>query len=101
MNIFIDFTQEGPYSFKNHYDNLIIVKKINEYRTVLIDFNMKNLDKYNEKVNKQAALEYSITDNFDNTIKSVDNESILDNNNTAKLNISKKQKRKSNNNLKI
>ena len=101
MNIFIDFTQEGPYSFKNHYDNLIIVKKINEYRTVLIDFNMKNLDKYNEKVNKQAALEYSITDNFDNTIKSVDNESILDNNNTAKLNISNDQKKKSNNNLKI
>ena len=21
MNIFIDFTQEGPYSFKHHYDN--------------------------------------------------------------------------------
>ena len=71
MNIFIDFTQEGPYSFKNHYDNLIIVKKINEYRAVLIDFNMTNLDKFNEKINKQNALEDSIfTSNLDSTIKS-------------------------------
>ena len=75
MNIFIDFTQEGAYSFKNHYDNLFIVKKINEYRAVLIDFNMKNLDKYNEKINKLTSLEYSIDDNFENTLKSGENES--------------------------
>ena len=66
MNIFLDFTQENPYSFKNHYDNLIIVKKINEYRAVLIDFNMKNLDKFNEKINKQNALSDSIfTENIE------------------------------------
>ena len=81
FNIFIDFTQEGPYSFKNHYDNLIIVKKINEYRAVLIDFNMKNLDKYNEKINAKNALEYSINDNFENTIKSGENENENINNN--------------------
>ena len=70
MNIFLDFTQEGPYSFKNHYDNLIIVKKINEYRAVLVDFNMTNLDKFNEKISKQNALEDSIdTSNLDSTIK--------------------------------
>jgi len=73
MNIFLDFTQEGPYSFKNHYDNLIIVKKINEYRAVLVDFNMTNLDKFNEKINKQNALEDSlITSNLDSTTKSRD-----------------------------
>ena len=73
MNIFLDFTQEGPYSFKNHYDNLIIVKKINEYRAVLIDFNMKNLDKFNEKINKQNALNDSLlTENLDSTLKSTD-----------------------------
>ena len=94
MNIFIDFTQEGPYSFKNHYDNLIITKKINEYRVVLIDFNMKNLDKYNEKINKQNALNYSINDNFENTIKSGDNESINDNN-INKIDSLNTQKRKS------
>ena len=78
MNIFIDFTQEGPYSFKNHYDNLIIVKKINEYRAVLIDFNMKNLDKFNEKINKQNALSDSIlTENFeDKSLERID----IDNN---------------------
>ena len=73
MNIFIDFTQEGPYSFKNHYDNLIIVKKINEYRAVLIDFNMKNLDKFNEKINQQNALSDSIfNENLDGDYKSID-----------------------------
>ena len=71
MNIFLDFTQDGPYSFKNHYDNLIIVKKINEYRAVLVDFNMTNLDKFNEKINKQNALEESLnTSNAESTIKS-------------------------------
>ena len=50
FNIFIDFTQEGAYSFKNHYDNLIIVKKINEYRAVLIDFTMKNLENIMKKL---------------------------------------------------
>jgi len=60
LNIFLDFTQEEPYSFKNHYDNLIIVKKINEYRAVLVDFNMTNLDKFNEKINKQNALDESL-----------------------------------------
>ena len=99
MNIFIDFTQEGPYSFKNHYDNLIITKKINEYRVVLIDFNMKNLDKYNEKINKQNALNYSISDNFENTIKSGDNES-LNGDNINKSDTLNAQKRKSNTNLK-
>ena len=100
MNIFIDFTQEGAYSFKNHYDNLIIVKKINEYRAVLIDFNMKNLDKYNEKINSQNALEYSINDNFENTIKSVDNESFQDNNiNLGKNNSINETKKLYNNNL--
>ena len=72
MNIFIDFTQEGPYSFKNHYDNLIIVKKIKEYRAVLDDFNMKNLDKFNEKISKKNDLDDSLLNdnNLDNTIKS-------------------------------
>ena len=95
FNIFIDFTQEGAYSFKNHYDNLIIVKKINEYRAVLIDFNMKNLDKYNEKLNTQNALEYSINDNFESTIKSGDNENVNDNIN--KIGNINEQKRRSNN----
>ena len=100
MNIFIDFTQEGAYSFKNHYDNLIIVKKINEYRAVLIDFNMKNLDKYNEKINAQNALEYSINDNYENTIKSGDNESV-DNTNTniPKINSINDHRKTVNNNL--
>ena len=101
MNIFIDFTQEGPYSFKNHYDNLLIVKKINEYRAVLVDFNMDNLDKFNEKINTQNALEYSINDNFENTIKSNDNESFDNTNNVniLKINSINEQKKLSNNNL--
>ena len=105
FNIFIDFTQEGAYSFKNHYDNLIIVKKINEYRAVLIDFTMKNLDKYNEKINSQNALEYSINDNY--TIKSGENEVSIDNNNTNtnnknihKMGSINDQKRKSKNTFK-
>ena len=97
MNIFIDFTQEGPYSFKNHYDNLIIVKKINEYRDVLVDFNMKNLDKYNEKINKLNALEYSINDNNENTIKSGEYDSIVDNK-INKINSINDIKLKTNNN---
>ena len=53
MNIFLDFTQDGPYSFKNHYDNLIIVKKINETNPDIVvftgDFFSKDI-KIKEKV---------------------------------------------------
>ena len=70
LNIFLDFTQEEPYSFKNHYDNLIIVKKINEFRAVLVDFNMINLDKFNEKINRQNSLDESLfSSNVDSSSK--------------------------------
>ena len=96
MNIFLDFTQDGPYSFKNHYDNLIIVKKINEYRAVLVDFNMTNLDKFNEKINKQNALEESLNNsNLDSPTKSI--EPIEIDNNLApvgNINAQKKSSRK-------
>ena len=56
---------------------------------------MKNLDKYKEKLNTKNALEYSINDNFESTIKSRDNENVNDNMN--KIGNINEQKRRSNN----
>ena len=50
LNMFIDFTQDGDYSFKNQKDNFIIKKKIEDYITLTKNFNFSNLKKYNTNI---------------------------------------------------
>ena len=50
LNMFIDFTQDGDYSFKNQKDNFIIKMKIGDYITLTKNFNFINLKKYNTNI---------------------------------------------------
>ena len=50
LNMFIDFTQEGDYSFKNQIDNYIIKKKIEDFISLSNYFNFKNLKRYNTDI---------------------------------------------------
>ena len=49
-NLFIDFTQEEEYSFKNNYDNYIIIEKLMELKFLINNFSIKAIDKYNKKI---------------------------------------------------
>ena len=51
INLFIDFTQEGNYSFKNSYDNFLLAEKLNRLKFLLNNFSVKAIDNYNKKIN--------------------------------------------------
>ena len=59
--MFLDFTQEGTYNFKNHVDNFILIKKISEFNLLLIDFSLGILDNYNKKISTKAAMNGNLT----------------------------------------
>ena len=50
INLFIDYTQEGNYSFKNSYDNFMVAEKLSRLKFVLNNFSIKAIDKYNKKI---------------------------------------------------
>ena len=56
LNMFLDFTQEGAYNFKNHIDNFILIKKISEFNLLLVDFSLGILDKYNKKISTRSVI---------------------------------------------
>jgi len=56
LNMFLDFTQEGVYNFKNHIDNFILIKKISEFNLLLVDFSLGILDKYNKKISARSIV---------------------------------------------
>jgi len=56
LNMFLDFTQEGAYNFKNHIDNFILIKKISEFNLLLVDFSLGILDKYNKKISSRSVI---------------------------------------------
>ena len=66
LNMFLDFTQEGTYSFKNHVDNFILIKKISEFNLLLIDFSLGILDNYNKKISTRTAINGNLTMSIDN-----------------------------------
>ena len=49
-NLFVDFTQQDEYSFKNSYDNYIIVEKLTELKFLINNFSIKAIDKFNKKI---------------------------------------------------
>jgi len=49
-NLFIDFTQEGEYNFKNSQDNYIIVEKLMQLKFLINNFSIKAIDKFNKKI---------------------------------------------------
>jgi hypothetical protein len=68
LNMFLDFTQEGTYNFKNHVDNFILIKKISEFNLLLIDFSLGILDNYNKKISAKTAINGNLTMNMENDI---------------------------------
>ena len=66
LNMFLDFTQEGTYNFKNHVDNFILIKKISEFNLLLIDFSLGILDNYNKKISTRTAMNGNLTMSIDN-----------------------------------
>jgi hypothetical protein len=66
LNMFLDFTQEGTYNFKNHVDNFILIKKISEFNLLLIDFSLGILDNYNKKISSRTAMNGNLTMSVDN-----------------------------------
>ena len=65
LNMFLDFTQEGTYNFKNHIDNFILIKKISEFNLLLIDFSLGILDNYNKKISTKSAMNGNLTMSID------------------------------------
>ena len=65
LNMFLDFTQEGYYNFKNHVDNFILIKKISEFNSLLIDFSLGILDNYNKKISSRTAMNGNLTMSID------------------------------------
>ena len=49
-NLFIDYTQEGAYSFKNNHDNYIIIEKLMQLKFLINNFSIKAIDKFNKKI---------------------------------------------------
>ena len=41
INLFIDFTQEGNYSFKNSYDNYLMSEKLSRLKFLMTNFSVK------------------------------------------------------------
>jgi len=65
LNMFLDFTQEGPYNFKNHIDNFILIKKISEFNLLLVDFSLGILDKYNKKISSRSVISGNLNMSLD------------------------------------
>ena len=53
-NLFIDFTQEGEYNFKNNHDNYIVMEKLKQLQFLLNNFSLKAIDKFNKKLNTNS-----------------------------------------------
>jgi hypothetical protein len=67
LNMFLDFTQEGAYNFKNHIDNFILIKKISEFNLLLVDFSLGILDKYNKKISTRSVISGNMNMSLDGT----------------------------------
>ncbi len=53
-NIFIDFTQDEAYTFKNNRDNYIIIEKLLQLKFLINNFSVVAIDKYNKKIIKST-----------------------------------------------
>ena len=49
-NLFIDFTQNEEYTFKNNRDNYIILEKLLQLKFLINNFSVMAIDKYNKKI---------------------------------------------------
>ena len=97
LNMFLDFTQEGVYNFKNHIDNFILIKKISEFNLLLVDFSLGILDKYNKKISARSVVTGNMNMSMDEGqgFGAIKSDNIKDNADNAKKE-DKKKRRKEN-----
>ena len=97
LNMFLDFTQEGVYNFKNHIDNFILIKKISEFKLLLVDFSLGILDKYNKKISARSVVTGTMNMSMDEGqgFGGIKSDNIKDNADNAKKE-DKKKRRKDN-----
>ncbi len=97
LNMFLDFTQEGVYNFKNHIDNFILIKKISEFNLLLVDFSLGILDKYNKKISARSVVTGNMNMSMDESqgFGAIKSDNIKDNADNAKKE-DKKKRRKEN-----
>jgi hypothetical protein len=97
LNMFLDFTQEGVYNFKNHIDNFILIKKISEFNLLLVDFSLGILDKYNKKISARSVVTGNMNMSMDESqgFGGIKSDNIKDNADNAKKE-DKKKRRKDN-----
>ena len=88
VNLFIDFTQDGEYNFKNNHDNFIVIEKLNQLQFLFNNFSLKAVDKYNKKLN------YNAIDLFRDSSQDISNESIISSENKNSKNAKKEEKQK-------
>ena len=96
LNMFLDFTQEGVYNFKNHIDNFILIKKISEFNLLLVDFSLGILDKYNKKISARSVVTGNMNMSMDEGqgFGAIKSDNIKDNADNAKKEHKKNAKRK-------
>ena len=66
INLFIDFTQEGNYSFKNSYDNYLMSEKLTRLKFLMTNFSVKAIDKFNKKITYEAINKNDLEENDNN-----------------------------------
>ena len=96
LNMFLDFTQEGVYNFKNHIDNFILIKKISEFNLLLVDFSLGILDKYNKKISARSVVTGNMNMSMDEGqgFGAIKSDNAKDNADNAKKEDKKHRKRK-------
>ena len=96
LNMFLDFTQEGVYNFKNHIDNFILIKKISEFNLLLVDFSLGILDKYNKKISARSVVTGTMNMSMDEGqgFGAIKSDNAKDNADNAKKEDKKNRKRK-------
>ena len=95
LNMFLDFTQEGVYNFKNHIDNFILIKKISEFNLLLVDFSLGILDKYNKKISARSVVNGNMNMSMDEGqgFGGIKSDNVKDNADNAKKEDKKKKRR--------
>ena len=68
INLFIDFTQEGNYSFKNSYDNFSMAEKLTRLKFLLNNFSVKAIDKFNKKISPGTIANMNDLEENDNNL---------------------------------
>ena len=68
INLFIDFTQEGNYSFKNSYDNFLMAEKLTRLKFLLNNFSVKAIDKFNKRISPGTIANMNDLEENDNNL---------------------------------